>query len=695
MKRKAKGSITVLLSLIMLLIFSLVCTVIEISRLSSAYARCNEITYMALDSTFSSYAREMFEDYGVMVLWKNDTQLMSNYTKYADKNSNYKKDFKYNVYDILGIRHSSSKVENVKNVMDNGGEAIYDQVCDYMKNAIAKDVIDKLMENNNALSQNEDIEQFNESLEVCSDKLKDMEVNVKNIYDDINSIKQCPYNPKEIIQNMKDRLDEIKSIEPIDDYNRQVRDNLFEMYKIEYRKYREWKSTLDNNLQDIIDNSDKYFENLESAKSYVNDMDIKLENEKDNYQNELYSIMKEEISYLRQEVFNSDKDNYNIENNKKLTLEQKEIVDTIGNSMTPILERTDELDYSYNKLSNYESADILIEDSYKAVYAAEEKIINYNFNLSVNYSIGEVTKKKNEVVDFVKKLKKDGVMGYVTDGDISDKTIDKSKLSSDTFKNSNYKWKNYGKDKELLRKVLVGQYIFDKFNNYLNRKDNEQKNGQLNYEIEYILFGNMCDRDNLKECINKIILLREGFNFLFLLKDNAKRNEAYELALTIAGYTGMPSIVRITQFLIMAAWSYAESVVDVKDLLNGEKVSLIKKTDEWNLSLSNIKSLKSDNTKDNKKDNIESGLSYEDYLRYLLISQDKYIQVIRMIDLMELNIQNKYNVNFQMKQCIVQATVYTEYKVKRLFSDIGFVRQIIRSKDDEFIIKVRQTSGYQ
>lgn len=686
MKKTAKGSITVFLSLIMLLIFSLVCTVIEISRISSAYARCNEITYMALDSTFSSYAREIFEDYGIMVLWKNDTQLLNDYTKYVDKNSNYKKDFKYNIYDILGVRNANSKVETVKNVMDNGGEIIYDQICDYMKNAIAQDVIDKLMKNSNALSQNEDIEQFNKSLEVCSDKLKDMEVNVKNIFDDINTIKQCPYNPKEVIQNMKDRLNEIKSIEPTDDYNRQVRDNLFDMYIIEYRKYKEWKNTLDNYLQNILINSDKYFENLELAKDYVDDMDTKLEKEKANYQNELYSIMKEEITDLKQEVFNSDKDNYNIENNKKLTLEQKEIVDEISNSMSPVLERTDELDYSYNKLSNYENADILIEDSYKAIYLAEEKIINYNFNLSVNYSIGDATKKKNEVVDFVKKLKKDGVMGYVVNGDISDKTIDKGKLSSDTYKDTEYKWKNYGRDKELLRKILVGQYIFDKFNDYIS---GEKKN-QLNYEIEYILFGNGCDRDNLKECINKIILLREGFNFLFLLKDSTKRNEAYELALTIVGYTGMPAIVRLTQFLIMAAWSYAESVVDAKNLLEGEKVSLIKKADEWNLSLSNIKSLKSDNN----KNKVESGLTYEDYLRYLLISQDKYTQVIRMLDLMELNIQDKYNVNFQMKQCIVQATVYTEYKVKRLFSDIGFTRQIIRGKEDEFIVKVKQTSGY-
>ena len=84
---KQKGSITVFLSLILLLILSVVCTVIESTRLSCAYSRSNEITYMALDSCFSSYAKEVFEDYGIMIMWKNQEELLNSYNMYCSKNT--------------------------------------------------------------------------------------------------------------------------------------------------------------------------------------------------------------------------------------------------------------------------------------------------------------------------------------------------------------------------------------------------------------------------------------------------------------------------------------------------------------------------------------------------------------------------------------------------------------------------------
>lgn len=687
MRKNEKGSITVFLSLIMLLVFSVVCTVIENSRISSSYARSNEITYMAMDSVFSEYAREIFEDYGIMVLWKDDKQVVNEYMKYVKKNSNYTKDYSKKIYDILGLRHKSSTISNIKSALCNGGEEIYNQIYDYMKDAVSEDVINKILVDSDKLSQNSGIDSFNDKLEVCSGKLEDMEKSVKNIYENINKIKNCPYNPKEILSNMKEKLEEIKSIEATDNYNRQVRDNLFDLYKIEYRKYIEWKDTAKDNLQEIINNSDIYFKNMESAKNYIINIENELENEKSSYQEELYEIMKKELQDLKAEVFSSDKDIYNVKNNKKFTMEQKEVVDNVIKSLDLVSEKTDELNYSNNKLSNYSEADTFIEDSYKVLCEAENTILNYNCKeLYVNYSANTEEKKKNGIVEFVKKLKEDGIMGYVINEDISDNSIEINNLPSDVYDKDNIKWKNYSSEKELLRKALASQYIFDKFGSYINKS----VSGNLQYEIEYILFGNESDRKNIKECINKIITIREGFNFLYLLKDGTKRNEAYELALTIVGMTGMPAVIRITQFLILGAWSYAESVVDVKDLLDGNKVSLIKKADEWNLSLSNISSLESKKEKNENND----GLLYEDYLRYLLISQDKTKQSIRILDIIQMNIMNKYNDKFEFKNCIIQATVNTEYMVKRVFSNLGFVRHIINYSDDKFIIKVKQTAGY-
>ena len=53
----------------------------------------------------------------------------------------------------------------------------------------------------------------------------------------------------------------------------------------------------------------------------------------------------------------------------------------------------------------------------------------------------------------------------------------------------------------------------------------------LKYQLEYIISGKYSDRENEDVIIDKLLLIREGLNLLFLLGDNAKRQEAYDLAL--------------------------------------------------------------------------------------------------------------------------------------------------------------------
>ena len=81
-----KGTITVFLSMILLLVLALVLTTIENARVMSAVARGKMVTKMALESCFSSYAKEVFEQYGVMVLWKSETEFLQEYHNYIDKN---------------------------------------------------------------------------------------------------------------------------------------------------------------------------------------------------------------------------------------------------------------------------------------------------------------------------------------------------------------------------------------------------------------------------------------------------------------------------------------------------------------------------------------------------------------------------------------------------------------------------------
>ena len=685
--KRTEGSITVFLSLILLLVLSVVCTAIEFTRVSSADARSSEITYISLDSCFSAYAREVFEDYGIMVLWQKEDEFLSSYQEYVLKNSDYRKDFMTNPVDLLSLRHKYTDIDDMVMAVDGDGELIEKQIYKYMKAAVTEDVIEELINKSTTLSQSDKLNGFHDKMERCSETLINVEDSVAGIYDNIQIIRECESNPVDILLEMKEKLEEIKSIPSNDDYNRAVRDNLFEIYKQEFRKYVEWEEKNQTALKNMLLHTNEYLVNSTKAKSEINEIKSELEKSRNEYQTEFYDVIYEELNIIDEQILSMDMDNYNVINNKQNVIEQSRIVDDVVEDMSQIMEEMRELDYSGNKLSNYNNADTLIHEMYECTVKAVTDIEGYSKDcINVNYEVTQGEKKKNEVVEFVKQIKKDGLLNYVSKGELSKKEINTSILPSKTSElNRGVEWDRYDNSTETIRKALIGQYIFDKFQCYTD--DGEAL--CMDYEIEYILEGKSSDKDNLNEIVNKIIAIREGFNLVYLMKDSAKREEAYAMAAAITGFTGMPVVIRVTQFLILGAWAYAESVVDVKDLLEGYRVNVMKKSDEWNLSLSGIKNLAS--TDENKEN--RSGLTYEDYLRFLLFSQNKSEQIYRSLDVIELNVRKKYNNNFHFSECIVGVEVYTQYEVKRLFSGINFVRGMIHDKKN-FLIDVSGKYGY-
>lgn len=116
-------------------------------------------------------------------------------------------------------------------------------------------------------------------------------------------------------------------------------------------------------------------------------------------------------------------------------------------------------------------------------------------------------------------------------------------------------------------------------------------------EVEYILFGNKFEKENI-ECIKRsIFAIRLLFNLLHVYTDPDKVATALTLATTIAGWTifGIP----IVQNFILIAWAGMESYVDTDLLLKGKSVPLIKTSASWNLGADQaISKLKEILTKD-------------------------------------------------------------------------------------------------
>ena len=188
---------------------------------------------------------------------------------------------------------------------------------------------------------------------------------------------------------------------------------------------------------------------------------------------------------------------------------------------------------------------------------------------------------------------------------------------------------------ETLEKLWLLQYL----NTYFSCQSGAGSGGgashALDYELEYCIGGKDTDARNLEQVANRLLLLREAGNFATIMKDSGKQALALEMASAAVGFTGIPPLIQAVQIGILLAWSYMESVLDVRCLLAGGKVPLIKETSEWqsDVSLGQNALDKSGGQQE------ELGLDYREYLQLLMLTVREDTLVCRAMDVMEQNIR--------------------------------------------------------
>ena len=167
----------------------------------------------------------------------------------------------------------------------------------------------------------------------------------------------------------------------------------------------------------------------------------------------------------------------------------------------------------------------------------------------------------------------------------------------------------------------------------------------MSYEIEYLLGGKGSDRENLSSVVKKLILLREISNVAFLYTNPEKRGEIAACASALSFLLLVPEGMTFVQGVLAAGWAYIESIADVKILLSGGRVPLVKSSDSWNTQLSNLKG--------NVDNHGGKGAEYEEYLRILLTSLPEEKLVLRIMDMIELNLrQEEGRESFLFDACI-------------------------------------------
>lgn len=270
---------------------------------------------------------------------------------------------------------------------------------------------------------------------------------------------------------------------------------------------------------------------------------------------------------------------------------------------------------------------------------------------SSEYSITNTEVFEKQIIDAVKygflntKRASDDECGNIL-GNIGQTAKESSKASGRAFQAENLpsqKYRSKGLSinangltsdslKDLIKKsgkeVMIDSYIFTVFKNYTSQICD--KDTYYNYEVEYIVAGCESDISNLNKIKQYFITLRTSVNIAKIYADPVRVAQALAEAEAL---TPGPAAAA-TQLAIITAWAAEDAENEWKIVIMGGEVD---------------------------------GFSYSDYLAMFLIMQKREVKLLRMMDLMQLNLGISYYKNFIMSEhaCGFKLSIILDGKMRR------------------------------
>lgn len=220
---------------------------------------------------------------------------------------------------------------------------------------------------------------------------------------------------------------------------------------------------------------------------------------------------------------------------------------------------------------------------------------------------------------------------------------------------------------DLWSRILFQEYLL----RYLDHYGAVTSEGVLDYQLEYLIAGKERDTDNLQSTANRLSALREAANVIYLLTDPEKNLEIEEAAILACGLFALPELIPLVKAAILFGWAYAESVYDVKTLLAGGRIPLIKDQSSWHYGLySALYGSMEDSG------GTGWGLSYEDYLRILMTLTDLDTLTARAMNMVEAEIrQTPGNSYFRLDACYAEVEALI-----RISSSYGYHFELRRKR---------------
>lgn len=609
---RKSGQITIFLSLALLCIFSLMCGLIESARMAGARCYLKLAADSALDSVFSEYHKAAWDEYRLFLLEAGDeSDILDSWNQYMEP---YMDSSGWYSMDV-----ESSEILDKVSITDDGGAHLNQEILDYMKYGIIKDMPDTrgaedILKNIKEASSVDSLSQsFTEHTKEA--------VRLERALEDLND---CLRAQKEYWQEAKEQLD---------DYDGSG-------FKEKARKLKREMERIPSLVSKYGKLADELKKNLEAT-------------------NRKKETLKKDISPNMQKAISEEANSYDsYVNQDGARRKQIEALPEKMNLQQPIIEQAIErADKVEDIIDNWVYDD---EDDdgpdLSQLWGSVESIWDGVQIPALSYSNGVKDPEKQRILEQVVGFAQNGLLTLVLP---EGSEVSKGVLSGNSFPSASME-EGDGSKLNLLERIIFEEYSSRFLTNFCSEENKDYK-----YEMEYLIAGKKQDEDNLKTVITEIVAIREGMNLIHILSDPQKREEANALAGVITGVTGAAPLAGVVAFFIMGVWALGEAIMDVRMLLEGKKVAFVKSKDTWNLTLSNLLELGKKEKVDGGKAG-DKGLDYTGYLKLLLFLGKQQVQTYRLMDIIQWNLSKKQE-DFLMEDCFYQAEIKGKIKTKHMF----------------------------
>lgn len=621
---KKHGEITVFLSLSLLCVFALLCVMVEGARTAGSRYYFQVAVNGSLDTLFSQYHTELWKRYRILGLpYQSESDVAGRLETYVEKY--------LSVENWYPMRFKTMDIEECVNLTDQGGDFLVQEVLDYMNYGIW----------NQLLLVPESGEQFWSDMKEASaagtatDIYDGQEKEVQKLEDCVEQILSCVQKQETYRENIRKALED---------------DNAGRFYR-EADKFKKEGGKMEKLLEKYEKRAKQLREALSESKIHMSDL-------KDEFQDGRNQMFEEQMNPYTAYIEQDGKRYQEFLQQKDISIRNLEILEETRELVEQLEEEAEENqdDESDDELSLEPAA-----RHWETACAAKLKL-----------EIGKGDKEKQGFLEQVRRMTEGGLLQAVLpEGmEVSGKTIGTAGLPSHLFVG--------GKkiNRSLPEQVLINEYCGEYFRHALSKNDKGAW-----YEIEYLLHGRGTDRANLEETIAQIFLVRQGLNMIHLLSDSAKREEARALAALITGIVGAAPLLEIMAGFILVVWSMGESVMDIRCLLSGGSVPLWKGKDDWSLSLEGLLAMGKENRcpDSQQKDQGGRGFDYETYLKLLLLVEDAGQKQLRMLDMIQLNIQSEEK-GFLLEHCAYKVDIHVSSCGKHVFFMLPVVENFIHGE---------------